>query len=262
MVLLGLSAKLKSVVQKSYEKRRCSMLKLVTAICIVIAITAALFISGELLANGYYPGYFSDTGDSITWEKEQVTPYGTVVYFNGLTEAEILEKIKMSPEDEAKIVHEVPPCPVIIDGIKYEPEQVHLFDGQQLGFITGKDGQLYAFTTEEGIRRFRENQKILVPSVQEASVKMLDNMSHFYRDAFLAGDKLDLIYYASLSVMTSTWNNQISSLQTSSSCLYCRLYDYEYFQGDYHEVQSSTTELWLFYYGWNDRASSILHIYQ
>ncbi len=61
---------------------------------------------------------------------------------------------EMSPEDEAGIVHDVPPCPVIIDGVLYEPEQIHLFDGQRLGFTVGNDGRLYAFTTVEGMRSF------------------------------------------------------------------------------------------------------------
>ncbi|MDD5190600.1 MAG: hypothetical protein PHE50_06120 [Dehalococcoidales bacterium] len=80
--------------------------------------------------------------------------------FSGMTAAEIDAKYKMSPEEEAKIVHEVPPCPEItIDGILYKSEDIHKFDGQQLGFTTDSSGTLYAFTTEEGIAKFREAQK-------------------------------------------------------------------------------------------------------
>jgi hypothetical protein len=99
--------------------------------------------------------------------------------FGGMTMAEILEIIKMSPEAEAKIIHQVPSCPVIIDGVKYEPEQIHLFDGQQLGFISGKDGNLYAFTTEEGLQRFKEAEGLTKDFL---SPKIAGSMSYFYKD--------------------------------------------------------------------------------
>jgi len=38
-----------------------------------------------------------------------------------------------------------PTVPVIIDGVKYKPEDISLFNGKRLRFIAGKDGTLYAF---------------------------------------------------------------------------------------------------------------------
>ena len=64
----------------------------------------------------------------------------------------------MSPEAEAAIVHDIPACPVIIDGVSYEPEDVTLFNGQRLRFSVGKDKNLYAFTTVEGLEEFLQDQ--------------------------------------------------------------------------------------------------------
>lgn len=237
------------------------MSKLMVAIGTILAITVGFFISGESLAGGNIQVNGSAEKGQTVWENEQITLDGTLVNFGGMTEQEILEQIKMSPEDEAKIVHEVPPCPVIIDGVKYEPEQIHLFDGQQLGFITGKDGRLYAFTTEEGIHQFMKDQNYPTTSVNEtSSVATTDTMSHFYVDALYAGGKLDLVYYASFSYLSSAWDNVISSMQISGSCIYCRLYDYPSFQGDYHQASAGAGQPWLTWFGWNDRASSILHV--
>src|SRR3989338_10367662 len=96
---------------------------------------------------------------TINGEFHWLVPGGEVkiVNFSGMTKEEIFKQIQMSPEDEAKIVHVVPPSKeVIIDGVVYKSEDIHLFDGQQLGFITGTDGRLYAFTTEAGFQVFKQ----------------------------------------------------------------------------------------------------------
>jgi hypothetical protein len=238
------------------------MLKKTLAIGIILIITISLVVSSTVFANSVIEPAGQPTETSIEWENQQVTPDGIIVDFSGMTESEILEKIKMSPEAEAKIVHEVPPCPVIIDGTKYQPEQVHLFDGQQLGFITGKEGLLYAFTTEDGIHRFMKEQNSPDAALEKKELALTkDTMSHFYLDAFCAGDKLDVAYTEDYIALSSLWDNLLSSMQVSTECTYCRIYDYENFQGDFHQTSAGDTEQWLNYYGWNDRASSILHVY-
>jgi hypothetical protein len=238
------------------------MFKRLLTIGIILAISVVFFIGGTASANGSTRLEYQSPESSIEGENQQVTPDGVVVDFSGMTEAEILEKIKMSPEAEKAIVHEVPPCPVIIDGIKYQPEQIYLFDGQQLGFVAGDDGLLYAFTTEAGIHRFIKGKNGLSASSEKSKLPLSkDTMSHFYLDAFLAGDKLDVAYTVDYSSLSSLWNNLISSLEVSTECTYCRIYEYANFQGDYHQTSGGDTEQWLDYYGWNDRASSILHVY-
>ena len=60
--------------------------------------------------------------------------------------SEIIALYPMLPENEENIVHEIPGCPVIIDGTLYKPEGIALFNGQRLHFIHDKSGNLYAFT--------------------------------------------------------------------------------------------------------------------
>jgi hypothetical protein len=75
-----------------------------------------------------------------------------------LSLSEITAMHPMSPEDEAAIVHTVPQVPVIINGIKYDPEDVVLFNGQRLHFTVGKDKQLYAFSDVKELEEFLYSQ--------------------------------------------------------------------------------------------------------
>lgn len=109
-------------------------------------------------------------------EVHRLVPGAEIEGIEVVTKAEFQEKSKMSPEAEAAIVHEVPPCPIVIDGIRYEPERIHLFDGQRLGFAVGNDGGLYAFTTEEGMERFQQEQRKL-QETSESDSGVLDTLS-------------------------------------------------------------------------------------
>lgn len=75
-----------------------------------------------------------------------------------LSLSEITAMHPMSPEDEAEIVHTAPQVPVIINGIKYDPEDVVLFNGQRLHFTVGKDKQLYAFSDVKELEEFLYSQ--------------------------------------------------------------------------------------------------------
>ena len=75
-----------------------------------------------------------------------------------LSLSEITAMYPMSPEDEAAIVHTTPQVPVIINGIKYDPEDVVLFNGQRLHFTVGKDKQLYAFSDVKELEEFLYSQ--------------------------------------------------------------------------------------------------------
>jgi len=203
---------------------------------------------------------------TLNGEFHWIVPGGDIkiANFTGLTKAEIFKEIQMSPEDEAKIVHEVPPCPeIIIDGTAYKSEDIHKFDGQQLGFIVGNDGILYAFTTQEGFQNFKQTQMInAVPGNGSSGgiILSIDNIySHYYWDWYCGGSVISLDYRYSLANLAFGWDNAISSLEVARSCNATRLYDYANFGGDYFEALAGTTYNVLLFQGWNDRASSILH---
>lgn len=179
---------------------------------------------------------------------------------NDMTEEEYNKKYRLSPEDESKIIHEVPPCPVIIDGIKYEPEQIHLFDGQRLRFTVDNENNLYAFTTEDAIDKFHHKQRELLANENIGDVVLLSaGYSYFYEDMYFGGAGLAVPpgypggYVANLGVM----NDKISSFILDDGIYKACLFEDLYYSGDVFERVGGTmiTSLWIF--GWNDRASSL-----
>ena len=175
-----------------------------------------------------------------------------------VTEAEFREMSKMSPEAEAAIVHEVPPCPVIIEGILYKPEQIHLFDGQRLGFTVGNDGMLYAFTTEEGMEKFQKEQHKLLSEqgTSEAASGVRGTYSYFYEGWYYGGDYCGVAPGYGFATLGSL-DDEISSFIANSAASKVRLFEDTYYSGDYFERPGGTSISVLAVFGWNDRASSV-----
>jgi hypothetical protein len=173
---------------------------------------------------------------------------------SGTTREEWMDKHRMAPESEALLVHEVPPVPFVFDGVQYEPEQIHLFDGKQLGFTAGNDGRLYAFTSFASLSNFlnEESQVLLNGPGPEYSV-FYDGTNYYwqyYRLFVPPNTTLHTLY---------PMDNMISSMQISSyAALGSTLFDYENLQGDYFAVSGGTNWPNLGSYGWNDRASSLV----
>jgi hypothetical protein len=171
----------------------------------------------------------------------------------GTSKAEFMEEHKMTPEAEAKIVHTVPQVPVIIDGIRYEPEQIHLFDGKQLGFTVGIDGQLYAFT----------NATVLDDFVTKQYTTDLYTYgfiySRFCEDYYLSGTR-QMDVPPGISVFSlGNMDNIISSMEISAYADNgATLFDLPDLQGDYFHGYYGTPYPNLGTYGWNDRASSLV----
>ena len=171
-----------------------------------------------------------------------------------LTPAKLEAMYPMSPEDEAKIIHEVPPCSVIIDGIKYKPEDISQFNGKRLHFISGKDGNLYAFTTREGLERFE---------IQNRSLSILsDGLSYFYMDVWYTGSSFGILPGNGYDVLAQMgFDNAISSAKASPSTPRTVIYDLQYYQGDSYDLQGGHGYSMLYFQGWNDRASSVFVSY-
>lgn len=180
--------------------------------------------------------------------------------------AELERLYPMSAEAEAAIVHEIPPVPVIIDGIKYEPKEAALFNGQRLRFTPGMDGQLYAFTTVEGLETFLREQREqsgrnyggYVPS------SVLTVGSTLFQYYWFSGASVDLVVNQGDDDLGNL-NNQISSLENWGEPLEYEttLFDYTDYGGDYatFPLPGGTEFYWyweLSSYGWNDRAESAI----
>src|SRR3954447_21478825 len=53
------------------------------------------------------------------------------------------------------LVHQLPKLPIVVDGVRYAPEQIHRFDGRPLFMHLSGDGKtVIAYTRVSAFRRF------------------------------------------------------------------------------------------------------------
>jgi hypothetical protein len=169
-----------------------------------------------------------------------------------LSPSEMEARYPMSVGEEQAIVHEVPPCPVVIDGVTYKPEDISLFNGVRLRFVTGKDGILYAFTTPEGLEKFLQDTPVIT------KFALLDTISTFYKDIYYAGDQCGAAPGCGFPYLsTMGYDDTISSVQVNTAAFLAYLYDYANYRGDYFVMLSGSSHYLLALEGWNDRASSV-----
>jgi hypothetical protein len=173
----------------------------------------------------------------------------------GTSQAEFMETHRMTPEAEAKIVHTVPQVPVIIDGIRYEPEQIHLFDGRQLGFTVGQDGQLYAFTSYKELENFLADSRIGKSAILLFFATRYSEGAWYDGPRHLEVDPGVTWHYLSYALM----DNIFSSMEINATADNgVTLFDLPNLQGDYFHGYYGTPYPNLGTYGWNDRASSLV----
>ncbi len=77
----------------------------------------------------------------------------------------------MPPEAEQRLTHPILHVPVVVDGLPLEPWEISQFDGQQLHFVLDefalKAGEIYAFTTLEGLRTYLEHSEKLSAQIKD-----------------------------------------------------------------------------------------------
>lgn len=174
---------------------------------------------------------------------------------SGLTLSEIEALFPMSTEAEAAIVHVVPEVPVIIDGVRYKPGEITLFNGQRLRFVVDTDGVLRAFTTVKGLEQF-----IAEEFGQPASrgVELLSlAYGRFYEHIYYSGWALWVGPGIGISDL-GFFHDKISSVQVDQGITAGVLWEHEYFTGSYFWVSGGSSYPSLVPYGWNDRASSLM----
>lgn len=175
-----------------------------------------------------------------------------------------LEKLyPVSLQAEKAIVHEIPPVSVIIDRIAYKPEEVALFNGLRLRFTSGKDGQMYAFTTVGGLEKFLHEQRGQSSrkdgGYEPETIESVG--SSLYQHIWFLGTVIDLTVNQGNPDLGSM-NNQVSSLINLSGYETVLFDDVDY-GGDYFYFSLTPSPPFYFYwelatYGWNDRANSAI----
>ena len=166
--------------------------------------------------------------------------------------SEIIALYPMLPEDEENIVHEIPGCPVIIDGTLYKPEGIALFNGQRLHFTVSEAGYLHAFTKAREMESFLEDEYGPV-----FDLALNSDVSELFEDWLHMGNFLGCPagqQFPQLSLLG--WDNCISSAKISHGAP-VTLWDYAWFGGDSFTMAPGSSHLVLTLEGWNDRASSI-----
>ncbi|MDV2989558.1 MAG: hypothetical protein P3T54_05360 [Dehalogenimonas sp.] len=174
------------------------------------------------------------------------------------TPSEIEAAHPMSAEAEAAIVHVVPQCPVIIDGVWYTAEQINLFDGQRLRFTVDKAGVLYAFTTVEDFEYFIQSEYGRVfdalPDMGTSSTGL--TVSYLHTDMWYEGGVPLVVVPGGKLEYLGVYNNAISSAKISDT-RGVMLYEYEACMGSSYYLPPGTVWSMLIFQGWNDRASSL-----
>lgn len=192
-------------------------------------------------------GYYIQDG-KVVW----IIPGGgiEVTKLDGLTPSTLEKLYPMTPQAEAAIVHPIPASPIIIDGTRFEGEQIALFNGKRLRFIEGKDGRLYAFTTSEKLEQFQKEQISISKQVTTDSV--------FYKDTVYTGQAFSLAPgYGIPYLYQIGFDNCISSTKATTTGSWSYIFDDISYRGDYFAMASGSSYPWLLFQGWDNRASSV-----
>ena len=174
--------------------------------------------------------------------------------------------------------------PVLIDGVLYDPKDIHRFDGQILHFVAPLgDRPLQAFTGDQwptAVRTFVQYRNVSSVvqwanyepgdgSVQQTSPTgggVVIHHSEFFTDSNFGGDHLWLDWQREWPDLTKvdrgdfwnrqSWNDCISSVSTSQGVGFLVLCEDINLGGASLSIPTSVRDLGLF--GFNDRTSSIV----
>lgn len=194
-------------------------------------------------------------------------------------------------EGESPLVHPIPSVPVIVDGVRYPPEEISRFNGTLLQFVLTADavqeGYMYAFTTDERLLEFLSEHGQLpsgdlreggiegvdyyvseggeppLPTLEGSPVSACepsDYWTKFFKDINCGGGVFGSapgVEWSDLRYRPEGWNDVISSLVVATAASWATLYEHINFGGDQLWVESGLELGDLRDYGWNDRASSI-----
>lgn len=170
------------------------------------------------------------------------------------------------------IVHPIPQMPIVVDGVRYAPEEISQFNGRVLRYVLDQhsqsEGVIYAFTTLEGLTQYFKDQwgwEPTGPSARSLGTGIMRPMSDsywtvFYADAYYAGSTILSAPNAAISDLSTVspgWNDRISSVQVSTGAAWATLYADTSYGGDQLWMQRGTEWSSLAGNGWDNRASSL-----
>jgi len=168
------------------------------------------------------------------------------------------------------IVHPTPKVPVVVDGKRLAPEQIHRYDGRALYTRMSVDGKrLIATTSLSKFKTFLKKKGLKMPapgSKPKARSSAAGHWAQICVDNFLrghcytVGSGMGVANMAAVSGCNwfTCWQfeNSVSSLQTNGRA--ALLYDLAYFNpafGTHYAAPGQQQDLAVF--GFNDRLSSV-----
>lgn len=157
-------------------------------------------------------------------------------------------------------VHKIPKYPVIVDDVRYAPEEITRFNGQPLVMFANeqveKEGVIRAFTTEEKAQEFVSSLKMMALDINAIPRSQL-GITLVFKDINY-GNKIDDGSCGEAWNLTGSDDNAASSVITAhcSSGSYTKLYDNYNLSGSSLWITTGFDPDDLRDYGWNDRASS------
>lgn len=148
----------------------------------------------------------------------------------------------------------LPRVPVVVDGVRYAPEEMSGFQGQRLFYVADPEaieqGFVWAFTTVAGA------DEHLAREAAEPRLEKTCPIARFNKVAYGTGTDWLIMYCGqTTSYVGSNWNNTISYVEGGGS--YTILYSIDSFGGDTFTVAGGATVQDLHPYGFNNRTSSI-----
>ncbi len=206
------------MLSRYYPRVILILLGLLLAACLLVGVRTAA--AQDVQPEG--AGYYMKDGQTF----ELVVGKDAFWIGTGLSPSELEALFPMSPEKEQAIVHVIPQCPVVIDGVTYKPEDISLFNGHRLRFAEGDDGTLYAFTTAAGLEDFLAEQNTGQRSDPFSSI--------FYKNWMYGGDIFTLNPgYGLPDLDPIDFNDAISSTKISTYSSAAYLFEDIGLSGDY-----------------------------
>jgi hypothetical protein len=180
--------------------------------------------------------------------------------------------VAAGPASAKPIVHQTPKVPVVVDGKKVAPEQIHRFDGKPLYMRVSADGKkLIATTSLAKYKAFLKTQGVTLPRAgakapAKARTSTSGHWARIWTDNFLRGSSYTInsgLGVANMNAISGcAWfscfffENAVSSVDTYGRGAV--LYDLPNFTAYYGTLYiGANVQADLQVYGWNDRTSSV-----
>lgn len=169
---------------------------------------------------------------------------------SGMTISDLENEFTMSKESEAAIAHKPLGMPVIIDGVKYESNEIQVFNGQRLRYVFDNNGLLHGFTSVKDLEEF-----IAVKFSQAEPEIVRDSLyANFWEHMGYEGWNLTVSPGIAIGDLGSK-NDEMSSARVDSGITAAVLFEDEDLQGDYFYIPGGTNYYLLI--AFNDLTSSL-----